>query len=436
MLYRDIQSSLQGAKSDLLPLTIRGVNGVTRSGIISSSSFEAWVCDFANMISNFAGSFTYEWSESWVGAYGSGFFGLIMNTGAIKTVGASRLSNTYGFVDDTAISSGDLLNNLQFAQPSNYFGDVVQIVGGDNHFLARRSDGTVFGWGSNSLGQLKIPQPLPNRAQGIVDGTNAIFVVNQRKIWGRGENTVTNLIANAPEEGVTSFAVSRYHGLALLDDGRLKTWGQSTTTGAITSTTVSLSPPDTILVGTVNKVYASNYFRLNFNDAEYNNPGKTEFSCVLKNDGTVVCWGNNSYGQCLGTDENGNPITDDPKGESVKILGQKLGNITKLALGNRHVLALKSDGTIVYWGQSPTGPSIDQPATDIAAAHNTNIVLLRDDTIVASTIAHDGVQSLVDNIPSGKFLQISARGNLALALDYVGKVKQWGDTTETGGLEG
>ncbi|HEX9062301.1 MAG TPA: X2-like carbohydrate binding domain-containing protein, partial [Clostridia bacterium] len=54
------------------------------------------------------------------------------------------------------------------------------------------------------------------------------------------------------------------------------------------------------------------------------------FTVALKQDGTVVAWGDNSCGQC-----------DVPKG---------LTGVKQIAAGFLHVVALKEDGTVVAWG--------------------------------------------------------------------------------------
>ena len=58
-------------------------------------------------------------------------------------------------------------------------------------------------------------------------------------------------------------------------------------------------------------------------------------SLALKSDGTVVAWGDNDYGQ-----------TNVPPG---------LTNVVAIAGGDAHSLALKSDGTVVAWGYNNYG---------------------------------------------------------------------------------
>jgi transcriptional regulator of NAD metabolism len=61
----------------------------------------------------------------------------------------------------------------------------------------------------------------------------------------------------------------------------------------------------------------------------------TGHNLALKSDGTVVAWGDNSSGQI-----------NVPAG---------LSGVTSIAAGSAHSLALKSDGTVVAWGNNSTG---------------------------------------------------------------------------------
>ena len=71
---------------------------------------------------------------------------------------------------------------------------------------------------------------------------------------------------------------------------------------------------------------------------------------ALKNDGTVVAWGNNLFGQVTGT-----PTTNFPYSATaspVTLGGQVLSGVTAIAAGESHTVALKNDGTLVAWGDN------------------------------------------------------------------------------------
>ncbi len=86
---------------------------------------------------------------------------------------------------------------------------------------------------------------------------------------------------------------------------------------------------------------------------------------ALRKDGTVIAWGNNYYGQ-----------TNIPAG---------LSNVIAIAAGNNHCLALKSDGTLVAWGDYGYGqggvPAGVSNVIAIASGPYHNLALKADGTV-------------------------------------------------------
>lgn len=81
--------------------------------------------------------------------------------------------------------------------------DVVQVSAAEKHAFALRGDGTVVAWGNNSAGQLG-------------DGTVQLRTWPVSVLGGGG----------GPElRGVKRVAAGEAYGVALLDDGSLRTWG-------------------------------------------------------------------------------------------------------------------------------------------------------------------------------------------------------------------
>ena len=75
-------------------------------------------------------------------------------------------------------------------------------------------------------------------------------------------------------------------------------------------------------------------------------------SLALKSDGTVWAWGKNDYGQ-LGE----GTTTDRNAPVQVKGIGGSgyLTDIVDIEAGKFHSIALKSDGTVVAWGNNSAG---------------------------------------------------------------------------------
>lgn len=133
-------------------------------------------------------------------------------------------------------------------------------------------------------------------------------------------------------------------------------------------------------------------------------------SLALKSDGTVVAWGDNSYGQSRAG----------------------LSGVIAIAAGGNHSLVLRSDGTVVdsFWGQTvPIGLS---RVIAIAAGSDHGLALKSDGTVVAW-----GFESTVPSDLSG-VIAIAAGAFYSLALRSNGTVVAFanGQSTEESGLSG
>ena len=124
--------------------------------------------------------------------------------------------------------------------------------------------------------------------------------------------------------------------------------------------------------------------------------GGFEHSLTAKGDGTVVAWGNNSYGEAT-----------PPAG---------LTGVIAVAAGDNHSLALKSDGTVVAWGSNSqnqtTVPTGLNGVTSIAARGSQSLALKNDGTVVgwgsyASSIPPD--LDLVVAIAAGETYSLVVR---------------------------
>jgi hypothetical protein len=137
-------------------------------------------------------------------------------------------------------------------------------------------------------------------------------------------------------------------------------------------------------------------------------------SLALKSDGTVVAWGANIWGQ-----------TDVPAG---------LSGVTAIAAGGYHSLALKSDGTVVAWGANIWGqttvPAGLSGVTAIAAGGYHSLALKSDGTVVAWGANIWGQT----DVPAGLsgVTAIAAGWGHSLALKSDGTVVAWGRDPDLG----
>jgi len=123
------------------------------------------------------------------------------------------------------------------------------------------------------------------------------------------------------------------------------------------------------------------------------------FNLALKSDGTVVGWGDNWTGQAT-----------PPKG---------LTKVVAIAAGSQHSLALKSDGTVVGWGDNSNGAATPplglSGVVRIAAGESFSLALKSDGTVVGWGSNNDGRATPTAGLMGA--VGIAAGGFHGLALD-------------------
>jgi alpha-tubulin suppressor-like RCC1 family protein len=185
------------------------------------------------------------------------------------------------------------------------------------HNVALKSDGTVWAWGLNFVG-------------GLGDGTTNDSSVPIQ----------VGLGAVPPLASVTKLGGRTYFNLAVKSDGTIWAWGMNTTGqmgngtaggNVLTPVQVSNSQPG----GAVNNPLQVSC-------------GYT-YGVALLTNGTVWEWGTGGNGE-LGNGLSGGNATNYTPGP---VTG--LSNVIAISSGWKHVLALKSDGTVWAWGKNLNG---------------------------------------------------------------------------------
>ncbi|MBS1963657.1 MAG: hypothetical protein JST04_15690 [Bdellovibrionales bacterium] len=233
-----------------------------------------------------------------------------------------------------------------------------QISGSENFFCMRNSDGTVQCSGAGANGQLgdgNCADSIPNAVtvSGIstaVDiaaatmGNSACAVLADGTVqcWGSngnhqlGDGTTTDRCAPVAVSGVTSavrVAMGAFGACALIADGRVKCWGggyvgNGSFSGSIVPAYVKIDGA-TDLTGVAQIAMGYNT------------------SCAVLTDGSMRCWGDNSFGQF----GNGSTLSDD------YATGIPTG-ITAAAFANPGFLstcALLQNGSVKCWGDNGIG---------------------------------------------------------------------------------
>ncbi len=221
------------------------------------------------------------------------------------------------FVLTALLAFGGLLSALFLAGPKVCLagGAAPAVAAGGSHSVFLHEDGTVWCWGSNAYGQLGSGEGPARAAPRRVEGLSGIVAV------AAGEN----------------------HTLALREDGAVFAWGRNNNGQLGNNTLVPASLPVQVAApvgGYLTGVTAIAAGR--------------EHSVALKDDGTVLAWGANLYGQ-LGDGTGSRRLLPVPTLLSLAPEAVPLAGIKAVAAGYFHTVALKDDGAVLTWGAGAGG---------------------------------------------------------------------------------
>ena len=230
---------------------------------------------------------------------------------------------------------------------------VTAVAAGGYHSLALLADGAVMAWGDNEFGQLgdgstltsSVPVPVSDLTgvKAIAAGENhslALMGNGTVEAWGAnesgqlGDGNEQESEVPVPVKGLTgvkAIAAGGEHSLALLDNGTVEAWGAGESGQLGDGKETSSSAP--VAVKGLSGVQAI--------------AAGQEFSIALLDKGTVESWGSDEAGQL------GNSSVEE--GSDVPVAVGGLSDVTSLAAGADHGLALLSDGAVMAWGDDSDG---------------------------------------------------------------------------------
>ena len=410
------------------------------------------------------------WGTGETGELGNGVFGLnsnvpvnVLNLDAIAAVSAG-FSHTMALRADgtawawgadwggplgdggTSVHSAVPVQVMDFTAPSGLapLTNVVAVSAGDDHSLAIRADGTVWGWGNDLHGQTGVGFDLyDTHAARPVPGINDVVAISagagysmalkaDGTVWSWGWNTFGQLgdgtlgierhspvqVSGLTDVIAIAASVSGWHSLAIKADGTVWAWGRNERGGLGDGTTTDrLVPAQVIGLSGIRGVAAGTFH-----------------SVAVKADGTVWAWGDNGHGQ-LG---DGTLLQ-----QNIPVQVPSFGGVVAVSTGQTHTVVLKADGTAWSWGGNGLSGQLgdgtfnffDRPspaqvigiaaATALSTAGQHSVVILKGMTIAAMTFM---VQSL--NLPQGVSNSLTStlsaaqssyeKGNLAAACGQVG----------------
>lgn len=271
----------------------------------------------------------------------------------------------------------------------------TDVSNGYRSTLAVINTGEIRGWGSDvvnnggiySLGGsvLSYPRTITNAKKVFAGYYSGGVVYNDDTIAMWGLNNYGQSTPPTGLTGVNQLACCWENTAALLKDGRgITSWGSNGYSQNIipanTSTTIQIS-------------------------------GQGYHYAALKGDGSVVCWGRNSEGQCN--------VPSFPSGVTA----------TKVAAGHLHTCALLTNGTVVCWGSNTSGqttvPASAVNVVDVVAGYKNTIVMLSDGTVFSW--GGNGPSDLISvKLDPTKVSKMTAVGNHLSVLFTDGSIRSFG----------
>lgn len=328
----------------------------------------------------------------------------------------------WGNVNPTYIDS---LFNLLLAANNGKLTNARSMVTGSQAFVIK-TDGTVWGWGSNNFGQLgdgtKEARSKPVKVIGLTDviqivsGSNTTIALrNDGTVWAWGWNVYGELgngTASTKEVQYTPIQISGLTEIvaigqndtfthagfyAIKQDGTLWSWGCQAKNiwGDSGNCPFTASPHLASQISEFSDV-------INFQSGGGTIAGESiNSNYVLESDGTVWSWGSNFSGQ-LGDGTNSDTIL--PHGitgldRDIPEPVAGLSGVEQIAVvvqaGGVNVFALKKDGTVWGWGNNVFGQlgtgmtttTVDKPTQ---VSELTGIIKISVDTFNTLALRNDG----------------------------------------------
>jgi alpha-tubulin suppressor-like RCC1 family protein len=243
-------------------------------------------------------------------------------------------------------------------------GNWSKIVTGTAHNLSIKTDGTLWSWGSNSIGQLgdgtsitrSSPVQIGTRNDWNLIGagiTHSLAIRNDGTLWAWGQHSYGQLGLNLVVDFSTTrsspvqvgtrndwyrVAAGSVHSLAIRTDGTLWSWGRNQYGQLGDGTTLTRSSP--VQVGTRND-WSNVFVSKDTSSAIYGT------SLAIKTDGTMWGWGLNTENQGGGVPLNTN--------RSSPVQVGNLKTWVSASIGINHSIALINDGALASWGTGNNG---------------------------------------------------------------------------------
>lgn len=283
-------------------------------------------------------------------AFGDHHSAVLKSSGNVATVGMGVYGELFSSIASSCIS------------PQLVLKDVISYSAGTDHAAAVTSSGTLYTWGSNDCGQLG----LGNTVQKL-SPTKVPIKADVRKVWCG--NKVT-------------YALTDENTLYVFGSNKELLLGMTTKSSTVSTPTLNVSLSDYPDI----EIYPSDGF------------------CLALIGGQIYGWGRNSASRLLDCPSK---VTDPMP------IAEDLSGITKLAVGNNHVLALNNKNEVYVWGANSTG--------QLGVNYSVNTVSEPDML---------EIYNRKNELETNAFSDIAAASNHSMAVDTNGKLWVFGSNSD------
>ncbi len=286
--------------------------------------------------------------------------------------------------------------------PGGGLPSVTQVEAARGHTCALLEGGRLKCWGWNNSGQLGLGD-TDVRGDEPGEMGNVLPAID----LGSGR-TATQIVANGDFATlpISGFFINIGHSCALLDNGSVKCWGNNAFGQLGQGHTRALGDSTTDRVATVPAI------ELGSSRTATQLAVGGSHSCALLDNGSVKCWGSNTYGRLGLGDTNTRGDRPGEMGNALPAIDLGSGQTaTQIAAGVSHSCALLDNGSVKCWGRNGAG-QLGLGDTDTRGDDESG------DAIPA-----------VDLGSSRTATQIAVGSSLSCALLDNGSIKCWGINT-------